>query len=87
MQLEAEAEVCPSAATPAATRFLVHPDLVRGTLRESFLLLDTLEPGLARAIFAMFLVAEVHPFADGNDLDRAGDGGRADGADERPRDP
>ena len=24
------------------------------------------EPGLARAIFTMFLVAEVHPFVDGN---------------------
>ena len=45
---------------------IMHPDLVRGTLREGFAILDTLPAGLARAIFAMFLVAEVHPFADGN---------------------
>jgi hypothetical protein len=44
----------------------VRPELVRGTLRESFVLLDTLADGLARATFAMFLVAEVHPFTDGN---------------------
>lgn len=44
----------------------VHPELVRGTLRESFALYDTLPPGMARAAFAMFVVAEVHPFADGN---------------------
>lgn len=48
-----------------ATPF-VHPDLVRGTLREGFAVGHTLEPGLARAIFFMFVVAEVHPFADGN---------------------
>lgn len=44
----------------------VHPDLVRGTLRESFALYDTLPPGMARAAYAMFVVADVHPFADGN---------------------
>jgi hypothetical protein len=44
----------------------VHPDLVRGTLREGFTVGHTLPTGLPRAIFAMFLVAEVHPFADGN---------------------
>jgi hypothetical protein len=47
------------------TRF-VHPDLVRGTLREGFSLYMTLRPGMPRAVYAMFLVAEVHPFADGN---------------------
>jgi fido (protein-threonine AMPylation protein) len=50
----------------AGMTFFVHPDLVRGTLREGFAILDTLPAGLPRAIFAMFLVAEVHPFADGN---------------------
>lgn len=50
----------------AGMTVFVHPDLVRGTLREGFTVLDTLDPGLARAIFAMFLVAEVHPFADGS---------------------
>ena len=50
----------------AGMTFFVHPDLVRGTLREGFALQATLPRGLARATFAMFLVAEVHPFADGN---------------------
>lgn len=44
----------------------VPPELVRGTLREGFTLYQTLTAGLPRAIYAMFLVAEVHPFADGN---------------------
>ena len=48
-----------------ATTF-VAPALVRGTLHEGFALRDTLPPGLARAIYVMFLVAEVHPFTDGN---------------------
>ena len=50
----------------AGMTLFVQPELVRGTLREGFRLLDTLPQGFARAIFAMFLVAEVHPFADGN---------------------
>jgi fido (protein-threonine AMPylation protein) len=44
----------------------VQPELVRGTLREGFTAYQTLPAGLPRAIYAMFLVAEVHPFADGN---------------------
>ncbi len=44
----------------------VSPQLVRGTLREGFTAYRTLTRGLPRAIYAMFLVAEVHPFADGN---------------------
>ncbi|MGK2954724.1 MAG: Fic family protein [Solirubrobacterales bacterium] len=44
----------------------VSPDLVRGTLAEGFRLLSTLPAGLPRAVFSMFLVSEVHPFADGN---------------------
>jgi fido (protein-threonine AMPylation protein) len=50
----------------AGMTFFVHPELVRGTLREGFTAYRTLPPGLPRAIYAMFLVAEVHPFADGN---------------------
>lgn len=50
----------------AGTTSFVHPDLVRGTLGEGFELYRTLPDGLARAVYAMFLVAEVHPFADGN---------------------
>jgi len=44
----------------------VHPDLVEGTLVEGFRYFEPLPPGLARATFMMFLVAEVHPFTDGN---------------------
>ncbi len=44
----------------------VSPELVKGTLRAAFTLYQTLPAGLSRAIYAMFLVAEVHPFADGN---------------------
>jgi hypothetical protein len=44
----------------------VHPDLVAGTLLEGLRYHQALPPGLARAIFASFLVAEVHPFTDGN---------------------
>jgi hypothetical protein len=48
-----------------ATEF-VAPTLVRGTLRQGWERYRTLPPGLARAIFAGFLIAEVHPFTDGN---------------------
>jgi hypothetical protein len=44
----------------------VHPDLVTGTLVEGYRYYEALPAGLARAIFMMFLVAEVHPFVDGN---------------------
>lgn len=47
-------------------REFVSPHLVEGTLREAYRYYDSLPPGFARAAFAMFLVAEVHPFADGN---------------------
>ena len=48
-----------------ATEF-VAPELVRGTLKSGFELLMSLEYPMARANFAMFLIAEVHPFDDGN---------------------
>jgi hypothetical protein len=50
----------------AGMTFFVHPDLVSGTLHEGFTLYRTLPAGMPRAIYAMFLLAEVHPFADGN---------------------
>jgi fido (protein-threonine AMPylation protein) len=53
-------------ANRAGATSFVHPDLVRGTLREGFSFYATLPAGMPRAIYAMFLVAEVHPFADGN---------------------
>ncbi len=55
-----------SANNRAGTSLFVEPDLVLGTLQRGFALLPTLPHPLARAIYAMFLVAEVHPFADGN---------------------
>ena len=48
-----------------ATTF-VHPELVEGTLIEGYRYYESLPAGLAKAIFMMFLVAEVHPFTDGN---------------------
>ncbi len=44
----------------------VAPMLVRGTLEQGMRRYLTLAPGFGRAVFAMFLVSEVHPFADGN---------------------
>jgi hypothetical protein len=44
----------------------VHPDLVTGTLLEGFRYWEALPPGLPRAIFSTFMVAETHPFTDGN---------------------
>lgn len=47
------------------TEFVV-PRLARGTLVEGSKLLPTVPAGTARALMAMFLVSEVHPFTDGN---------------------
>ena len=65
-----------------ATTF-VAPELVTGTLLRGFEQSEILESPLSRAIFMMFLVTEVHPFADGNgriarimlnaELERAGE--------------
>lgn len=44
----------------------VEPPLVLGTLRRGVELLGGLDDAAARAAFAMFVVAEVHPFNDGN---------------------
>ena len=53
-------------ANRAGNSEFVVPRLVRGTLVEGSKLLPTVPPGTARALMAMFLVAEVHPFTDGN---------------------
>jgi Fic/DOC family len=50
----------------AGSTYFVEPDLVEGTLREGFRFYASLPAGFYRALFAMFLVSEVHPFADGN---------------------
>ena len=44
----------------------VAPEDVHGTLLEGFRIYQRLTEPLHRAIFMMFLVSEVHPFADGN---------------------
>jgi Fic/DOC family protein/uncharacterized protein DUF1488 len=44
----------------------VAPEDVHGTLVEGFRIYQGLTEPLHRAIFMMFLVSEVHPFADGN---------------------
>ncbi len=44
----------------------VAPLLVRGTLERGLERQLALSPGFQRAAFAMFLISEVHPFADGN---------------------
>ncbi len=44
----------------------VAPDLVEGTLVKGFERIGELPEGLARALYAMIVVTEVHPFDDGN---------------------
>lgn len=69
-QMQARPEVGPGEFKALANRTgnteFVAPRLVRGTLVESSKLLPTVPAGTARALLAMFLVAEVHPFTDGN---------------------
>jgi hypothetical protein len=48
-----------------ATEF-VAPELVEGTLEQAFALVRDVHSAFHRAVFMMFLLAEVHPFADGN---------------------
>lgn len=50
----------------AGTTIFVAPDLVNGTLEQGFAFLNGLSAPFHRAVFMMFLVSEVHPFADGN---------------------
>ena len=50
----------------AGSTLFVAPELVEGTLAKGFEVYRGLSNPLHRAIFMMFLIAEVHPFADGN---------------------
>jgi Fic/DOC family len=50
----------------AGATLFVEPQLVQGTLTQGFEIYRGLQSPLHRAIFMMFLVSEVHPFADGN---------------------
>jgi fido (protein-threonine AMPylation protein) len=44
----------------------VEPNMVMGTLAQGFDIYRSLSGAFERAVFMMFLVAEVHPFLDGN---------------------
>ena len=50
----------------AGRTIFVAPPLVSGTLEKGFEFLQGLGEPFHRAVFIMFLVSEVHPFADGN---------------------
>lgn len=53
-------------ANRAGETVFVVPELVQGTLQRGFEVMRALSDPFAVAAFAMFLIAEVHPFADGN---------------------
>lgn len=50
----------------AGTTLFVDPTLVEGTLHEALGLVETLPEGMCRAAYLMFVISEVHPYADGN---------------------
>ncbi|MDQ3193392.1 MAG: Fic family protein, partial [Bacteroidota bacterium] len=50
----------------AGNTIFVKPQLVKGTLMNSFNLYNSLKDPISKAIFIMFVVSEVHPFTDGN---------------------
>jgi fido (protein-threonine AMPylation protein) len=50
----------------AGGTLFVEPDLVRGTLQEGLKVCRSLATPFHRAVFMMFMVTEIHPFADGN---------------------
>ena len=50
----------------AGSTEFVAPELTRGTLQEGSVIALSVPEGLARAVFYAFLIAEVHPFTDGN---------------------
>jgi hypothetical protein len=54
------------AANRAGDSLFVLPGLVAGTLRAGWEGLAGLDTAFERAVYMMFLVAEVHPFDDGN---------------------
>ncbi|WP_328807221.1 Fic family protein [Paraburkholderia elongata] len=70
VMLERRPEVDPGhlklEANYAGTTQFVQPSHVRGTLAEGSRLALTIPEGMARAIYYLFLIVEVHPFADGN---------------------
>jgi len=53
-------------ANHAGTTYFVAPELVKGTLAQGYAFCSSLADPLARALFMMYLISEVHPFDDGN---------------------
>ncbi len=53
-------------ANRAGSTHFVNPELVMGTLEKAFEFYHSLDKGLPRAIYIMFVVSEIHPFVDGN---------------------
>lgn len=53
-------------ANRAGSTYFVSPELVEGTLRAGFRLRDHLDTAWEKAVYITFVVAEVHPFDDGN---------------------
>ncbi|WP_370619900.1 Fic family protein [Mumia sp. Pv 4-285] len=53
-------------ANRAGETYFVAPELVEGTLKQAFDIGAGLISPFARAVYMMFVVSEVHPFADGN---------------------
>ncbi len=53
-------------ANRAGNTSFVAPNLVQGTLKEGLAIFHSLSTGFQRAVFMMFMIAEVHPFDDGN---------------------
>jgi hypothetical protein len=70
LMMAARPEVSPgefkATRNAAGNTTFVEPRLVLGTLREAGLLLHDVDAGMPRALLAMFIVSEVHPFNDGN---------------------
>lgn len=68
--MEGRPDQCPGRlkAEPnrAGSTVFVAPDLVEGTLAKGFEIYRALTCPFHRAVFMMFLISEVHPFADGN---------------------
>jgi fido (protein-threonine AMPylation protein) len=68
--MEARAGAAPGAFKQQPNRVgsitFVAPALVEGTLRAAFAFYERLLSPFARAAYLMFVVAEVHPFTDGN---------------------
>lgn len=53
-------------ANQAGSTLFVLPELVPETLRKAWSMMPLLEQPMQRALFAMFVVSETHPFSDGN---------------------